>query len=242
MYRFRPRAGPTIGVALGVAILVSLGSWQLRRLDEAAVARVRFAERLAEPPFDAYAPPADPDLRRARASGVPDWDHHVLLAGKYMWGEAGYHLLVPVRAVRGVSLVNTGWVPSDEIELVVARERTIEGERTYEGLARVFPEDATAKGTFPPVDGFQRHWRALSPVAMTGGGPGPTFVLFEGEGLAPDAEILDRVPPVGGWRNSAPERPHAEYAFTWFSLALTLILVWGAASTRREAEAPEPRG
>ncbi len=242
MYRFRPRAGPTIGVAFGVAILAGLGSWQVGRLDEAAEARARFAERLAEPPFDAYAPPADPDLHRAHLTGVPDWDHHVLLAGKYMWGEAGYQLIVPVHAERGVVLVNTGWVPSDEVELIVARERTVSGARTYEGLARVFPEDATAKGSFPPEGGFQRHWRSLSPAAMAAGAPVPSFVLFEGEGLATDAEITDRELPIGGWRIEAPERPHAQYAFTWFSLMVTLVLVWASASVQRDVPAPDPRG
>ncbi len=243
MARFRPRAGPTIGVALGVAILASLGSWQLRRLDEAAGVRARFSERLTEPPFDAFAPPADPDLHRVRVSGVPDWDHHVLLSGKYMWGDAGYQLIVPVRAEAGaaVVLVNTGWVPADEAALIVAREREVPGVRAYEGLARVYPEEPGAEGSFAPEDGYQRRWRAISPKAMAPGAPVPSFVVVEGEGLATDAAIPDRVPPIGGWRTEAPERPHFQYAVTWFSLMLTLVLVWASASVQRDAAPPEPR-
>ena len=233
MYRFRPRAGPSIGVAVGVLLLGSLGVWQLRRLSEAGAERVRFEQRLAEPPFDGAAPPADPDLRRVRVTGVPDWDHYVLLAGKYMWGEVGYQLLVPVRAAGGAVLVNTGWVPADEVAPILARERALTGERTYEGLARVFEEDPAASGTFPLEDGYQRHWRSISPKAMAPGAEVPGFVLYDGEGIAADAPIPDREPPIGGWRTEAPERPHGQYAFTWISLMFTLIMVWASASTQR---------
>ncbi|MDP2316006.1 MAG: SURF1 family protein [Pseudomonadota bacterium] len=229
-------------------MLGSLGTWQVGRLDEAEADRVRFVERLAEPAFDATDPPEDPDLHRARVTGVPDWDHHVLLSGKYMWGDAGYQLIVPVHADGAVVLVNTGWVPADEAELIVARERTVAGPRTYAGLARAFPEDPEAKGSFALEDGFQRKWRAISPRAMAAGEDVPPFLLYEGEGLAPDAPIPDREPPIGGWRTEAPERPHAQYAFTWFSLMLTLALVWLSASMERQADAGQraadgsPRG
>ncbi|MDP2304514.1 MAG: SURF1 family protein [Pseudomonadota bacterium] len=232
-------------MALGIAILASLGTWQLNRLDEAAGDRVRFSERLAEPPFDAFVPPADPDLRRVRVRGVPDWERHVLLAGKYMWGDVGYQVIVPVRGAEAgptsTVLVNVGWVPADEVELILARERAVAGVQVYEGLARAYPEDPSAKGSFPVEGGFQRHWRAISPKAMAGGGLVPSFVVFEGEGLETDAPITDRVPPIGGWRMEAPERPHFQYAVTWYSLMLTLLLVWLSASVQRDAAPPEPR-
>ena len=240
MYRFRPRAGPTIGAALGVLILGSLGVWQLRRLSEAGAVRLLFEQRIAQEPFDGTAPPADPDLRRVRVSGVPDWDHYLLLAGKYMWGEVGYQLLVPVRGAGGAVLVNAGWVPADEVEPTLARERAVVGERSYEGLARVFSEDASAAGTFPLEDGYQRRWRGISPKAMAGGVEVPAFVVYEGEGIAADAEIPDREPPIGGWRTEAPERPHGQYAFTWISLMFTLVLVWASASTQRIEPAAKP--
>jgi cytochrome oxidase assembly protein ShyY1 len=238
VYRFRPRLLPTLGVVAGVVFLGNLGAWQLRRRAEAAEERVRYAERLAEPAFDVFTPPADADLRRARVSGVPDWDHHVLLAGKYMWGQIGYQLVVPVHGAGGVVMVDVGWVPADEVEPIVARERGEPSPRAYEGLLRAEPEVPDAAGTFAPEGGYQRRWRAMSPRAMAQGADVPAYVLFDGEGISGDADIPDRVPPIGGWRTEPVQRPHGEYAFTWFSLMTTLILVWGSASFRRDA--PEP--
>ena len=62
----------------------------------------------------------------------------------------------------------------------------------------------------------------------------PDYVIVEGEGIAAEAEIPDRVPPIGGWRTTLPERPHGQYALTWFSLAATLVGVWASVSVRRE--------
>lgn len=236
MYRFRPRPLPTIVAAIGVAFLFSLGTWQWRRMHEAEATRVAFAERLALPAFDAAAPPPDPHERRARVTGEPLWDRTFLLSGKYMFGgQPGYQVLVPVRHAAGAVLVNVGWVPSDEVDLVLAKERGEGSPRTYEGLARVYEEAPEPAGTFPLEEGYQRRWRAVSPKAM-GAAAGldvPAFVLVEGEGIPLDADIPDRVPPVGGWRAEPLVLPHEQYAITWYSLSLTLFVIWFSASFRR---------
>jgi cytochrome oxidase assembly protein ShyY1 len=225
-------------VALGVLLLGNLGAWQIRRMGEARLERERYAARLAEPAFDVLAPPADPDLHRGKLVGMPDWDHYVLQAGKYMWGQIGYQLIVPVHGSGGTVLVDVGWVPADEVELVVSKERAVPGERTYEGLVRVVAEDPDARGAFAPEGGYQRRWRALSPHAMAPGVDVPSFVLVDGEGIDADADIPDRELPVSGWRTEPQQRPHGEYAFTWFSLMITLVLVWISASFRKEEDAP----
>lgn len=222
-----------------MAVLLSLGTWQVRRLHEADRARETFFARLAEPAFDASAPPPDPDERRARVSGEPLWDRYFLIAGKYMWGgQPGYHLVVPVRLADGRHvLVNEGWIPSDEVDLILPNERALGSPRTWEGLARVPAEDPEAAGSFSVEEGYRRRWRAISPVGMSeaAGVRLEGWVLVEGQGLALDAEIPDRNPPIGGWRTEPVQRPHRQYAFTWYSLSLTLALVWLSASLRRTA-------
>jgi surfeit locus 1 family protein len=244
VYRFRPSLVPTLFVALGLLLLCSLGSWQLRRRAEAVEERDRYYTRLAEPPFDVAAAPPDADLRRATVTGTPDWDHHLLVHGKYMWMQPGYQVIVPVAFAGGAVLVDAGWVPQDEWALILERERAAGGTRSYAGLARAWVEDPQAAGTFPVVDGYQRDWRAVSPIAMgrAAGVEVPGWVLVDGEGIGPEAEIPDREPPIGGWRTEPQERPHGQYAFTWFSLAVCLLGMWGSASTRRTLAPPTPVG
>jgi surfeit locus 1 family protein len=225
--------------AVGCAFLSSLGAWQVGRLHESEADRAAYAARLDEPAFDADAPPDDPADRRVRVTGTPRWDRYFLLAGKYMWSKPGYQLLVPVRTVAGANVVvNLGWIPADEVELILPNERAIPTPRTFEGIARVYPEDPDARGTFGEDDGYARRWRALSPRAMgaQAGVDVPGWIVVEGKGLGPDEDIPDRTPPIGGWRTEAPTRPHGEYAFTWFSLATTLFAVWLSSAFRPTTE------
>lgn len=229
---------PTAFTVVGLAILVSLGVWQVRRMGEASAREAEFAARLAEPPFDAAAPPADAGDRRGRVTGTPRWDRHFLLAGKYMWSQVGYDLLVPVELDGGAVIVDLGWVPAEEAEAVVARERAVAAPRTFEGLARVYPEDGDARGTFAPEDGYQRRWRAPAPRAMgeQAGLVVTPWILVAGEPLGASETPKDREPPIGGWRAELPKRPHGEYALTWFSIAAVLLGVWLSASFQ-----PAPR-
>jgi surfeit locus 1 family protein len=238
-WTFRPGRGATVFAVIGFALLVSLGTWQLRRRAEAASLRALGEERLAAPAFDAADPPDDPDWRRVRVTGTPDWDHLLVLPSRFMWMQPGQQWIVPVRPEGGagrIVLVNVGWVPDDEAEPILARERAMASPRTYEGLARIpepFPA-ARAEGADPA--GYPRRWRGVAPGQMgeaLGMDLAP-FVVVEGEGIAETAEIPDRAPPVGGWRTTLPERPHGQYALTWFCLAATLVGVWLSLSVRRE--------
>ncbi len=156
----------------------------------------------------------------------------MLLSGKYMWGQAGVRVIVPLRLAGGAEvLVDVGWVPQDQAEAILASEAAISGPRAYRGQARAYAETPSPRGEFP-VEG--RKWRAISPFAMGGF---PSWVVTEGEGIAADADIPDREPPIGGWRTEPNQRPHGEYAFTWFGLASTLALVWLTSAFRREEDA-----
>lgn len=238
-WRIRPTRVPTVFTACGLVLLFSLGTWQLNRRSESASLRIFYAERLAEPAVDVGTQSTDLDWRRGYVEGVPEWDRHVVVMGKYMWMQPGQHLIVPVRTAAGrVVLVNIGWVPTDEYEAIVGREAAIPGARRFEGLARELPPDPQARGTFPEEAGRALRWRAVDVRAMADAmalhDVAPAL-LIEGEGLAVDADIPDRVPPIGGWRVAPPERPHGEYAVTWFSLAITLVGVWLSLSVRRDS-------
>lgn len=239
MYRFRPPLLGTALVAVCLVVLWSLALWQYGRLEDAKLARQAFATRLGEPPFDAATPPTDPVNRRAAVTGLPDWDRHLLVAGKYMWGYRGYQLLVPVRTDGPTVLVDLGWVPVHEWSLILERERSAPVPRTFSGLVRAVEPTSSAAGEFPLEEGYQRKWRSADPVAM-GAAIGinvAPWILVDGEGIGPDAPIADREPPVSGWRTALPERPHAEYAFTWFGLGLSLVFVWLSASVVKAAPA-----
>jgi cytochrome oxidase assembly protein ShyY1 len=225
--RFRPPVGFSIFTVVGVGILWSLCTWQLGRREDARVEREVYEARLASPAFDALNPPDNPEFRRVQASGAPDWTHVQRVIGRYMWSQPGMQLLLPLRLESGQSvLVDIGWVPEDEADAIIAREAQTSGVRTYAGIARPFVSAPDARLT-DDAAGHAR-WRSVSPEGMgsASGVTVPAWVIIDGQGLTDEQEISDRVPPVSGWRLAPVQRPHGEYAFTWFSLGMTLLLVW----------------
>jgi cytochrome oxidase assembly protein ShyY1 len=235
--RFQPPLVPTL-VAVGLFFLfASLCRWQVLRLGESALEKERFLEKLQEPAFDVSSPPADMDGRQAEALGTIDWEHHLLLAGKYLFGQPGYQLIVPLHHAGGCSLVDMGWIPDDEAEQILKNERALPSERRFSGLVRRLPSEPEASGSFPLENGYQRRWARYAPEAMaTAAGclPAQDWLLIEGEGLAEQDPIKDRIPPIGGWRAVPQQIPHREYAITWGSLAILIVILWCTLSFHRK--------
>ena len=180
--------------------------------------------------------PPDAELRRVQVSGTPDWDHVQRIIGRYMWTQPGMQLVVPVATAGGGRvLVDIGWVPDEDADAIIERERAAGPTRTWAGIARPFSDDPEAALAGGPTG----EWRAVSPPAIGRllGSSFPTWVVIDGAGLGPDENIPDRVPPVSGWRTVPVQRPHGEYAFTWFGLGMSLVLVWLSLSFSRTAAA-----
>ncbi len=206
----------------------SLGRWQWRRLADAEDYRRVFQARIAEPPVDLAHSPADPTDRQGSIQGTPDWDRLMWVAGKQMFLQAGYQLILPVTTGDITVLVDIGWVPQDEAEAIVANERVVPGERRYQGLVRSFPKHPRSRAEFAEENGFQRLWAERDPPEMLAelGRPPVDWLLVDGEGLAAQEEIRDRIPPVSGWRAEPYAPPHLHYAITWFSLFGLMFFLW----------------
>ncbi len=108
-------------VVLSVAaVLVSLGQWQIGRLQEVRTSNALLAERMLAEPVDlgalARSGPLDVDeleFRRVQATGVFLPQEEVLQRNRIDRGRAGFDVLTPFDLGDGMSvLVRRGWVPS----------------------------------------------------------------------------------------------------------------------------------
>ncbi|WP_066721089.1 MULTISPECIES: SURF1 family cytochrome oxidase biogenesis protein [Hyphomicrobiales] len=233
----RPRLlWPALLSILGVAILCSLGSWQIARMSE----KRAFIERLtaqaagapaAMPPAASWAAldPAALDLTRVSARGtfidgfagvrttIAAGERGTRqLAGFGRWIFQGFRL-----DDGGVILVNRGFVPEGRLGEI----KPASGPATVTGFLRA----AEARGSFTPADlPAQREFYTRDPAAIAAslgiGAAAPFYLEAErqGDGLTPPAgvdakELIARIPDN-----------HLSYALTWFGLALTLIGVFAA--------------
>src|SRR5579871_531996 len=220
----RSRAIPAIAAAIGVAILVGLGVWQLQRLHwkQGILARVAALE---------HAPPEALGPLLAAAPHGADLDYHrvcvlcpALETGPYLklyavWqGYAGWRLIAacplaagPYRSI----LVDRGFLPESAAPRAgAALSEPIVGI-LRKGDARTFVTPANR-----PAENLW-YWRDIPSMARALGAndPAPTFLM------------LERPPPPGGEPAPAPlpadiPNNHLQYAITWFGLAAALVGVY----------------
>ena len=214
--------GPLILGLGGIAILVSLGLWQVRRLawKEALLAAIETKIAAAPVPLDTLpAPDPKADIYRSVSlSGRTTGQEILVLSGQAGLG-AGYEGIDAFETAAGRRvLIDPGFVPEaarDQPRPPVALSVT--GNLHW-------PQEVDAYT--PPPDAATGLWFARDVPAMAAAlGTEPVLVVLKS--AAGDAQGIDPVPvDTGAIRND-----HLNYAITWFSLALvwagmTLLLLW----------------
>lgn len=228
--RIRFPVGLTLATAVGLAILVALGMWQLQRLTwkEALLVRIAKLESSAAVPaaqaLDRAVSPADLDMVRVQVDcpGLSRAAFVELFGLKD--GTAGRRLIsaCPVASGRyGSLLVDRGFIPED----VSARPGTDgpQGPVSVTGVLRI--PDRPSVFT-PKADPAGRLWfnRDIPAMASTLGAPRPAPVMLMAE-TASNPEFTALAPaPIP----AAISNRHLEYALTWFGLAAALLGVYGA--------------
>ncbi len=236
MTLYRPLVLPIVMTLIGLAVLVSLGKWQLDRREWKLGLIERIDTRAHGEPISLSAAKEkwernqDVEYYRVRLGGHFLHEHE-----RYLYtivdGQAGWRVLTPFETPRGdIIFVDRGFVPEALKDPAARREGQIEGRVELVGLARA-PE---RQGLFTPDNqpGANRwFWRDLAGlIASLPPEPARKALPFMVE--------AERMPVPGGWprsgvtRLSLPNR-HLEYAITWFGLAAALIAIFALYARRR---------
>ena len=232
---FAPPAWGVALVALGLAVFLSLGCWQLGRAREKQALFDAFMQG-SQDTVDATGLGFD-DLARyqhVRLRGSYDATRQILLDNMpSVTGRPGFRVLTPFERAdgRGWVLVDRGWVPlgatREDLPDVTVGVR----EREVSGILDVLP-----------IPGMR-----VGPAAAPGSAGWPRVLLFPTEAdvesaLSVDVEprivLLDASAPGGferKWRPAlgfGPER-HLGYAIQWFAFALVAVVIFIALNLRR---------
>ena len=222
---FRPRFWPSVIAGCGVALLLALGTWQVFRLFEKREINGLRAERLAT--AEAQLPAALPDpgqweFRRVVARGRFDHARELHMPCRSQRGNEGTCILTALRRTDGPPvLVNRGWVPPARKEPSQRPAAQTADEVALRAVLRV----SAQRTSFMPDNDVQRNvWFSYDLPAMA-------RALGIGE-LAPfylEASVDPQAPegaPVGGQTRFQLPDNHLGYAFTWFSLAIALAVIF----------------
>jgi surfeit locus 1 family protein len=232
---FAPPAWGLGVAALGLAVFVSLGYWQLGRAREKQALFDAFMQGSRDTVdttglgFDELA-----RYQHVRLRGAYDATRQILLDNMpSVDGRPGYRVLTPLERAdgRGWVLVDRGWVPLGATRDDLPDVSVGTGERELSGVLDVLP-----------IPGLR-----MGPAAAPGPTTWPGVLLFPTEAdvesaLGVDVEsrivLLDAGAPDGferKWRPAlgfGPER-HLGYAIQWFAFALVTIVLFIAVNLRR---------
>jgi len=231
-----------IAVLIALAILISLGTWQVERLywKEGLLADIA-ARRNAAPVQLA-------DIEQMLSSGTDIEYRPVTVTGRYVnnkerhflatWrGEAGFYIYTPLELADGRYLfVNRGFVPYENKEPEMRMQGQLTGQQSVTGLARnrlpgkpswVVPDNDIAKNIF--------YWKDIDAMASSDG--------FDASKVVPFFIDADSTPnpkgfPIGGVTEIDLPNNHLEYAFTWYGLAAVLVGIVGVSWFRGRRGAP----
>jgi surfeit locus 1 family protein len=225
MTGFHPRLVPTLFTIPALIILVGLGSWQVQRLHWKEGLIAQRDRMVAAPPI---APPQTLEaeqnqFRHVADDGVLLNDKEIFLAAASEGGGSGYQVLTPLQEPDGrIIFVNRGFIPLELKDPVKRAAGEPSGAVHIAGLLRVPPAE---KPTFflpnnrPDLDLW--FWVDLPAMANAAGvGDAAPFYI--------DA---DKAPNPGGWpkggvTNLELPNDHLQYAITWFSLAIALVVIY----------------
>jgi surfeit locus 1 family protein len=218
-----------VAVVVLVVVMVLLGFWQLRRLDEkrdhAALIEARQAEAAADvltvvPAGEAVDSAAvDAVLyRTVTAAGVYEDDDTVVVENRTYNGASGAWVLTPLRLDNGPAvLVNRGFIGFDRDGAIVPPAAP-EGDVSIEGL--VFPSQE--RGRFGPTDAAEGDLEVLARVDLDRFAAQVDYDVLPAylqliESSPPEDEVLEGAPalvPLGA--PDPDEGPHLAYAVQWF--------------------------
>jgi len=234
---FAPRLFTTLLTLVLIAMLISLGRWQLRRADEKRVLFDSFAAGTsATRLIDLETPP----LRRyqhVEGSGHYDQARQILIDNMVNAERAGYFVITPFALTDGGwVLVNRGWVPLGASRAMRPTIPVTGDTRRLRGRNDNLPSPGIQLGTramlappYPVVAAFPNHAELAQLLGESSWTKAADLVLLDP--AEPDGYVRNWAPP------GFPPMRHIGYAVQWFALALTLFVIYVVTNLRRDADA-----
>ena len=238
---FAPRAWAVLLTAAGVALFVSLGSWQVGRAHEKQALVESFQRGAhtsvdlgADVPFDSL-----PRYQHVRATGQYEPGRQVLIDNMpSQAGKPGYRVLTPLRraGAERLLLVDRGWVPLGPSREALPVVSVGAADRTVAGRLDGLPAPGVRVGE-AGVPGDTRWPRVLNFPQQA------DLERALGEPVEARIVLLDPAEPDGyerAWRPAmqfGPER-HYGYAVQWFAFAVVALVIFVSLSLRRVGAGP----
>ena len=225
--KFRPIFWPTLFTIISLLILISLGTWQVYRLiwKNSLISNYLYKFNNEIIKYDkSFSFNDEFEYRRINIKGRFINEKEILIIGKTFEGNVGFHLITPfITNEEKLLLINRGWI-SEKLKLRSSRSFSlIEEDIVIDGIIR----RPQKKGYFVPEnDPIGNFWFTIKPYQIEKALKLESFDLEKKFYVDVIRDKGKLKLPIGVSGSPNFRNQHLTYAFTWYSLAITLIIVY----------------
>ena len=195
-----------------ILVFIGLGTWQIIRLNWKNNLILEIENSLKNPPVE-LAQSNKENFLKIKTSGSIDFDKQIYLYNLNESGTPGFEVINPIIIGDENYLINRGWIPFEKKgtqEINVFDQKNIIGTLKLQGKKNIFK---------PDNDLEENYWFSLNREDI---------LEFTGKNFSKYIIYLD-----GNYQFPKPKKitanisnNHQKYAITWFSLALSILLLY----------------
>ncbi|MDC0988507.1 SURF1 family protein [Candidatus Pelagibacter sp.] len=195
-----------------ILVLLSLGSWQLYRLNWKLNLISEIENSLKNDPVE-LSKSDKKNYLRIKTSGQIDFDKQIYLYNLNKSGKPGFEVINPILIGNENYLINRGWISfdqKDQSEINFVNEDKIIGTLKLQ----------TKASTFKPENDIEKnYWFTLNRddvFKYTGKNFSNFIIYLNGDYKTPKPKII----------TANISNNHKKYAITWFSMAISILLIY----------------
>ncbi len=195
-----------------ILVFVALGSWQIVRLNWKNNLILEIENSLKNPPVELTNSNVENYLK-IKTSGSIDLEKQIYLYNLNDTGTPGFEVINPILINDTNYLINRGWIPFEKKnsqEINVFDENDIFGTLKLQGRKNIFK---------PDNDLEENYWFSLNRddiLKFTGKEFSKYIIYLNGNYQVPKPKKI----------TANISNNHKKYAFTWFSLAISILLLY----------------
>ena len=195
-----------------ILVLLSLGCWQLYRLNWKLNLIQEIENSLKNDPIE-LSKANEKNFLRIQTSGEIDFDKQIYLYNLNENGKPGFEVVNPILINDKNYLINRGWIPfnqKDKPEINLVDEIKIIGTLKLQSKASTFK---------PENDIEKNYWFTLDRddvFKYTGKNFSNFIIYLNGDYNIPKPKVI----------TANISNNHKKYAITWFSMAISILLIY----------------
>tara|TARA_Y100000389_G_scaffold29708_1_gene25257 strand:- start:76 stop:729 length:654 start_codon:yes stop_codon:yes gene_type:complete len=195
-----------------ISVFVVLGSWQIVRLNWKLNLISEIESALIKQPVE-LSKSQNKNYLKIKTSGKIDYDKQIYLYNLNDEGKPGFEVINPILIDTKNYLINRGWI---EFNKKGALEINKQDEKNIIGILK---KQNKANRFKPENDIEKNYWFTLNRediFAYTGKNFSEYIIYLDGNYQIPKPKII----------NADISNNHKKYAITWFSLAISILLLY----------------